>query len=237
MPAVWTRRPRRRPWRGSTAPSLRRTVSGRPSRRSRTKLRATGRLRPADASPLPVATPDPGLTPATVVPVDRLGPAGRWLGWETIFVVTAFALPGVASAVSILAQHVGGVSDLNEFDLPLPHHPGVSLVLVDPRLLDDRPHRADRVAAAGPHRPAAGAARARPAPAFVETRPAPLGILAGVAVINIVVGAGVLLADQQQAPDQHRDEQPRAGVLHRLRAVRCRRPPRSTRKSSSTATS
>jgi membrane protease YdiL (CAAX protease family) len=76
---------------------------------------------------LPVVSPDPGLTPLTVSPVD---PPQRWLGWETIFVVTAFALPGVADAVDILARHLGGVSDLNEFPLPLPHDPLASLFIL-----------------------------------------------------------------------------------------------------------
>jgi membrane protease YdiL (CAAX protease family) len=78
---------------------------------------------------LPVASPDPGLTPKTVSPVDPAHPQ-RWLGWETIFVVTAFALPGVAAAVEILARHLDGVSDLNEFDLPLPHNPAASLFIL-----------------------------------------------------------------------------------------------------------
>jgi hypothetical protein len=92
------------------------------------KLADVARL--VDAQPFPVASPDPGLTPQTVSPAGDPGGAGRWLGWETVFVIVAFALPGVAGAVSILAEHVGGVSDLNEFDLPLPHHPGVSLLLL-----------------------------------------------------------------------------------------------------------
>jgi membrane protease YdiL (CAAX protease family) len=82
---------------------------------------------PAAPTPLPVATPEPGLTPDTVSPVN---PPTQWLGWETVFVVAAFALPGVASAVDILAQHLGGVSDLNEFDLPLPHSPAASLLIL-----------------------------------------------------------------------------------------------------------
>jgi membrane protease YdiL (CAAX protease family) len=81
----------------------------------------------AGTGALPVATPDPGLTPETVSPVD---PVPKALGWETVFVVAAFALPGVAAAVEILAQHIGGVSDLNEFDLPLPHHPAPSLFIL-----------------------------------------------------------------------------------------------------------
>jgi hypothetical protein len=92
------------------------------------RLRRSDRLAGMDA--LPVALPDPGLTPQTVSPVADPAGSGRWIGWETIFVIAAFALPAIAGAVSILAQHVGGVSDLNEFDLPLPHHPGVSLFLL-----------------------------------------------------------------------------------------------------------
>ncbi|HEX3707782.1 MAG TPA: type II CAAX endopeptidase family protein [Mycobacteriales bacterium] len=90
-------------------------------------LKAHGRF--AADGPLPLATRDPGLTPQTVSPVGEGAPR-RWLGWETGFIVAAMALPGIAAAVTILAQHIGGVGDLNEFDLPLHHHPGVSLILL-----------------------------------------------------------------------------------------------------------
>jgi hypothetical protein len=76
---------------------------------------------------LPLVTVDPGLAPATVGAPH--GPV-KWLGWETGFVITAFAFPAVAAAVVILARHFGGVSDLNEFALPLPHHVGVSFFLL-----------------------------------------------------------------------------------------------------------
>jgi uncharacterized protein len=89
----------------------------------------SGHHRLAGLDALPVASPDPGLTPDTVSPIDPDHPQ-RWLGWETIFVVTAFALPGVAAAVEILAQHIGGVNDLNEFALPLPHNPAASLFIL-----------------------------------------------------------------------------------------------------------
>ncbi|HEX3897862.1 MAG TPA: type II CAAX endopeptidase family protein [Mycobacteriales bacterium] len=79
--------------------------------------------------PVPLATRDPGLTPQTVPPVADGAPR-RWLGWETGFVVAAMAVPGVIAAITILAQHIGGASDLDEFDLPLKHHPGVSLILL-----------------------------------------------------------------------------------------------------------
>jgi membrane protease YdiL (CAAX protease family) len=88
-------------------------------------LTRLGRLAGTEA--IPVVTPEAGLTPLTVSPVQ---PPQRWLGWETIFVVTAFALPGVAAAVEILARHIGGVSDLNEFALPLPHNPAASLFIL-----------------------------------------------------------------------------------------------------------
>jgi membrane protease YdiL (CAAX protease family) len=91
-------------------------------------LASHGRL--AGVGQLPLVTTEPELSPATVSPIAPADPATRWLGWETTFVVVAFALPGFAAAVEILAQHVGGVSDLNEFDLPLPHHPGASLFLL-----------------------------------------------------------------------------------------------------------
>jgi hypothetical protein len=91
-------------------------------------LERIGRL--VGTESLPVVSEDPILSPETVLPIDPLNPAGRWLGWETTFVVTAFALPGLAAAVILLAQHIGGVSDLNEFDLPLKHHAGVSLFLL-----------------------------------------------------------------------------------------------------------
>jgi Type II CAAX prenyl endopeptidase Rce1-like len=78
---------------------------------------------------LPLVTADPGLTPATVGAADTAGPV-RWLGWETVFVIVAFAFPAVAGAVVILARHVGGVSDLNEFALPLPHHVAASFFLL-----------------------------------------------------------------------------------------------------------
>lgn len=90
-------------------------------------LERIGRLAGMEA--LPIVSAEPGLTPTTVSPVVAEQPR-RWLGWETTFVVAAFALPGVAAAVEILAQHVDGVSDLNEFALPLPHNPAASLFIL-----------------------------------------------------------------------------------------------------------
>jgi len=77
---------------------------------------------------VPAATPAPGLTPETVIPVS--GDGGRWLGWETVFVAVAFVLPAAAAAVVILIRHVERVSDLDEFALPLKHNPAGSLPLM-----------------------------------------------------------------------------------------------------------
>jgi Type II CAAX prenyl endopeptidase Rce1-like len=84
----------------------------------------------AGTAALPLVTPDPVLSPQTVSPLDPADGASRWIGWETIFIITAFALPGIAGAAEILAKHLGGVSDLNEFDLPLPHNPAASLPIL-----------------------------------------------------------------------------------------------------------
>ena len=75
---------------------------------------------------VPAATPDPGLTAETVRPAG----GERWLGWETVFVVVAFVLPAAVSAVVVLLRDVARVSSLDEFELPLPHHPATSLILM-----------------------------------------------------------------------------------------------------------
>ena len=75
---------------------------------------------------VPAATPDPGLTAETVQPA---GPS-RWLGWETVFVVIAFVLPAAVSAIVVLLRDVARVSSLDQFELPLPHHPATSLILM-----------------------------------------------------------------------------------------------------------
>jgi hypothetical protein len=127
VPAVWTiARAMNTQWAGQVVWAA--SGFGPTQSQVEPKLTEAGRL--ATAGPPPVATPDPGLTPETASPVSGSPDASRWLGWETLFVVGAFALPAISGATIILAEHVGGVSDLNEFDLPLPHHFGVSLILL-----------------------------------------------------------------------------------------------------------
>jgi membrane protease YdiL (CAAX protease family) len=78
---------------------------------------------------VPAATAAPGLTPETVDPVADDG-ARRFLRLETVAVATAFVLPALAAAVTVLSRHLEGVSELDEFDLPLPHNPAGSLLLM-----------------------------------------------------------------------------------------------------------
>ncbi len=98
-----------------------------------TQPRVEGALASLDrlksAGPLPVASRDPGLTPATVSPVTA-GEQSRWLGWETIFIVAAFALPGIAGALGLLIKRIVTGNGLNEFALPIKHHPGASVVIL-----------------------------------------------------------------------------------------------------------
>jgi membrane protease YdiL (CAAX protease family) len=58
------------------------------------------------------------------------GPQSNWLGLETSFVVAAFALPGIAGALSLLIKHIVTGHGLNEFALPIKHHPGASIVVL-----------------------------------------------------------------------------------------------------------
>jgi Type II CAAX prenyl endopeptidase Rce1-like len=126
VPVVWSvTRSANQPWLATAAYAA--SGFGVTQQQVAATLEGEGRL--AGQEILPLATADPGLTPATVAAADAEGPS-RWLGWETIFLIVAFALPGLAAAVVILAQHLGGVSDLDEFSLPLPHHVGVSFFLL-----------------------------------------------------------------------------------------------------------
>ena len=74
---------------------------------------------------IPALTPEPVLSPSTTT-----RPAVQLLGLETIAMTLAFVLPATATAIAVFAQHVAHVSDLDEFDLPLPHDLPASLVLM-----------------------------------------------------------------------------------------------------------
>lgn len=74
---------------------------------------------------VPALTRAPGLTDTTG------GPANTpMLGRETVAMAIAFVLPATVTAIAIFARHVARVSNLDEFDLPLPHNLPGSLVLM-----------------------------------------------------------------------------------------------------------
>jgi hypothetical protein len=74
---------------------------------------------------VPAITGDPGLTRDTVEPART-----SMLGRETIAMAAAFVLPATVAAVAVFARHVARVSNLDEFELPLPHNLPASLVLM-----------------------------------------------------------------------------------------------------------
>lgn len=74
---------------------------------------------------VPAVTRDPGLTSDTVEPART-----SMLGRETAAMAVAFVLPATVAAVAVFARHVARVSNLDEFELPLPHNLPASLVLM-----------------------------------------------------------------------------------------------------------
>jgi uncharacterized protein len=57
------------------------------------------------------------------------GPARRSLVWETRFVMVAFLLPVVSSAVILFVQHVSGVGNITRFPVIVAGHPVTNLVV------------------------------------------------------------------------------------------------------------
>jgi hypothetical protein len=74
---------------------------------------------------VPALTRQPELSLQTV---ERPGVA--LLGRETVAMAVAFVLPATVAAIVLLARHVAGVADLDEFKLPLPHDLPASLALM-----------------------------------------------------------------------------------------------------------
>jgi membrane protease YdiL (CAAX protease family) len=64
---------------------------------------------------------------APVVVAD--GPARRSLVWETRFVMVAFLLPSVSSAVILFVQHVSGAGNITRFPVIVAGHPVTNLVV------------------------------------------------------------------------------------------------------------
>jgi membrane protease YdiL (CAAX protease family) len=65
--------------------------------------------------------------PATAVRIEE--PSRRGLVLETWFVQIAFLVPGVISAVDVLAAHVGGAGAITRFPTIIPGHPLANLIL------------------------------------------------------------------------------------------------------------
>jgi membrane protease YdiL (CAAX protease family) len=61
--------------------------------------------------------------------VELTAPTRRALTWETVFVMVAFLLPGVTSAVIIFAQHVSGVGTVTRFPVLVHGHPLENMLL------------------------------------------------------------------------------------------------------------
>lgn len=69
-----------------------------------------------------------GVTEPLDVVLPR-GDARRTLVWETRFVMLAFLLPVVISAVLLFARHLSGVGDISRFPSIVQNHPVTNLVL------------------------------------------------------------------------------------------------------------
>ncbi len=72
-------------------------------------------------------TPPEGLAGATAWA--QTGPTRRALARETQWVMVAFLVPVVVSAVIVLAQHVAGVEDIARFPSIVRHHPLTNMAL------------------------------------------------------------------------------------------------------------
>jgi membrane protease YdiL (CAAX protease family) len=64
---------------------------------------------------------------APVVVAD--GPARRNLVWETRFVMVAFLLPAISSAIILFVQHISGVGNITRFPVIVPGHPVTNLIV------------------------------------------------------------------------------------------------------------
>jgi membrane protease YdiL (CAAX protease family) len=56
-------------------------------------------------------------------------PTRRSLGWETVFVMLAFLVPGVTGAVIIFAQHISGVGTVTRFQVLIEGHPLENMII------------------------------------------------------------------------------------------------------------
>jgi len=76
---------------------------------------------------VPVAVPSMAPPPPVTIRVEEA--SRRSLVWETRFVLLAFLIPGVSSAVVLLVRHIQGVPDIRQFTTTVPGHPLSNLIL------------------------------------------------------------------------------------------------------------
>lgn len=76
-----------------------------------------------------MAVADQGLDAISVAPVVD-SPADRWLRRETVAVMAAFLIPSVAAAIVGLIQGLVGHHRVDNFALPIPGHPTISLLIL-----------------------------------------------------------------------------------------------------------
>src|SRR5215471_4470788 len=77
----------------------------------------------------PAAPQQPTAPQRAPLPVRIEEPSRRGLVLETWFVQIAFLVPGVISAVDVLAAHVGGAGAITRFTTIVPDHPLANLIL------------------------------------------------------------------------------------------------------------
>jgi membrane protease YdiL (CAAX protease family) len=69
------------------------------------------------------------VLPPTAVTI-RVDEPSRWsLVWETRFVMVAFLIPGVSTALVILVRHIQGINDTSILNSVVPGHPVSNLIL------------------------------------------------------------------------------------------------------------
>ncbi|HEY1446136.1 MAG TPA: CPBP family glutamic-type intramembrane protease [Acidimicrobiales bacterium] len=64
-----------------------------------------------------------------VTKVELGEPTQRYLGWETVFVMLAFLVPGVTGAVVLFAQHISGVGTVQRFQVLIERHPLENMII------------------------------------------------------------------------------------------------------------
>lgn len=86
---------------------------------------------PSPLAPVQAPLPPPPayFVRPQVTTVELAEPTQRYLRWETVFVMVAFLVPGVTTAVVVFAQHVSGVGSVERFQVLIRGHPLENLII------------------------------------------------------------------------------------------------------------